>query len=123
MPPPTTIHHHPPPAKIYPPPPTTSHDISINTHHHPPTAKTFFLRNPFIRNLSITPAIAKKLFYTWPSTLFFLHTPETVLKSCSVNEPFILCETSLVLKKVKCLSVENILKEIVELITSIIVIL
>ena len=35
-----------------------------------------------------------------------------VLKSCSVNEHFILCETSLVLKKDKCLSVENILKEI-----------
>ena len=32
-----------------------------------------------------------------------------VLKRCSVNEPFILCETSLVLKKDKCLSVENIL--------------
>ena len=46
-----------------------------------------------------------------------------VLKRCSVNEPFILCETSLVLKKDKSLSVENILKEIIELITSIIVIL
>ena len=46
-----------------------------------------------------------------------------VLKSCSENKPFILCETSLVLKKDKCLSVENILKQIIELITSIIVIL
>ena len=46
-----------------------------------------------------------------------------VLKSCSVNEPFILCETSLVLKKDKCLSAVNILKEIKELITWIIVIL
>ena len=46
-----------------------------------------------------------------------------VLKSCGEIEPFILCETSLVLKKDKCLSVENILKEIIELITSIIVIL
>ena len=46
-----------------------------------------------------------------------------VLKSCGEIEPFILCETSVVLKKDKCLSVENILKEIIELITSIIVIL
>ena len=76
-----------------------------------------------VTNLNSRPAIAKKLFYTCPSTLFLLHTPEMVLKSCSVNEPFILCETSLVLKKGKCLSVENILKEIIELITLIIVIL
>ena len=47
-----------------------------------------------------------------------------VLKSCSVNVPFILCETSLVLKNDKSFKcVENILKEIIELITSIIVIL
>ena len=46
-----------------------------------------------------------------------------VLKSCSLNEPFILVETSLVLKKDKCLSIENIMKEIIELITPIIVIL
>ena len=76
-----------------------------------------------VTNLNSRPAIAKKLFYIWPSTLFSLHTPEMVLKSCSGNERFILCETSLVLKKDKCLSVEDILKEIIELITLIIVIL
>ena len=111
---PKCIHHHPPKAKIYPPPPSTSQDISTTTHHHPPTAKTFFFKKPIyknlqplfdgnVRNLNGRPATAKKLFCTWPSTLFLLHTPEIVLKSSSVNDPFILCETSLVLKKGKCL--------------------
>ena len=58
-----------------------------------------------VRNLNSRPAIAKKLFYTWPTILFLLHTPEMVLKSCSVSE------ISLVLKKDKCLSVENIQKK------------
>ena len=40
-----------------------------------------------------------------------------VLKNCSVSKPFILCETGLILTKDKCLSVENIQKEIIELIT------
>ena len=121
---PKYIHHHPPPAKIYPPPPTTTHQRPKYIHHHPPPAKIYpppptnsqnlFFKKPVyknlqplfdgnVRNLNGRPAIAKKLFYTWLSTLFLLHTPEIVLKSSSVNDPFILCETSLVLKKGKFL--------------------
>ena len=106
----TTTYHHPPKAKIYPPPPSTSQDISTTTHQQP---KPFFKKPVYknlqplfdgnVRNLNGRPAIAKKLFYTWLSTLFLLHTPEIVLKSSSVNNPFILCETSLVLKKGKFL--------------------
>ena len=40
-------------------------------------------------------------------------------KKLQCERTFILCETSLVLKKDKFLSLENILKEIMELITSI----
>ena len=40
-------------------------------------------------------------------------------KKLQCERTFILCETSLVLKKGKFLSLENILKEIMELITSI----
>ena len=125
---PKYIHHHPPPAKMYPPPPITTHQRPKYIHYHPPPAKIyppppttthqqpkpFFFKKPIyknlqplfdgnVRNLNGRPAIAKKLFCTWPSTLFLLHTPEIVLKSSSVNDPFILCETSLVLKKGKYL--------------------
>ena len=81
----TTTRHQPKYIHHHPPPPSTTQNISTNTHQHPPTAKTFFLRNPFIRNLNSRPAIAKKLFHTWPSPLFLLHTSEMVLKS--VNKP------------------------------------
>ena len=109
MPPPTTTHHYPPPAKIYPPP--------AKIYPPPPTkSQNLFFKKPIyknlsplsdgnVRNLNSRPAIAKKLFYIWPATLFLLHTPETVLKSCRVSE------ISLVLKKDKCLSVENIQKK------------
>ena len=40
-------------------------------------------------------------------SIIFTTSPEMVLKSCSVNEP--LYYAKLVLKKDKCLSVENIL--------------
>ena len=112
MPPLTTIHHHLPPAKIYSPSPSTSQNISTTTHHHSPPAKIYppqpttthhnpryihqhpppptnsqnlFYKKPFIRNLNSRPAISKKLFYTWPSPLFFLHKPEMAFKS--VDEP------------------------------------
>ena len=108
---------------IYPPAPTTTHQQPKPFFKKPIYENLWPLSDGNVRNLNRRPAIAKKRFYTWPSTLFLVHTPEMVLKSCNENEPFILCETSLVLKKDKCLSVENILKEIKELITSITVIL
>ena len=40
-----------------------------------------------VTNLNSRPASAEKLFFTWLSPLFLLHTTEMVLKSCSVNEP------------------------------------
>ena len=103
-----TTHHHPTYIHHHPPPLTTSQNISITTHHHPryihqhpppPTnSQNLFYKQPIyknlqplsddnVRNLNSRPAIAKKLFYTWPSSLFLLHTPEMVLKSFSVNEP------------------------------------
>ena len=135
MPPPTTsqniattthhqpkyIHHHlPPPTTSLnnPPPPSTSQNISTTIHNHPLTAKTFFIRNPFIRISShcLTATwetwttdlqLLRNFFFTWPTPLFLLYTPEMVLKSCSVNEPSYYAK--LVLKKDKFLSVENIL--------------
>ena len=132
-PPSITTQHHPPPAKTYSPPPITTHHQPkyihhqpLTTHHQPryihqhlppPTnSQNLFFKKPIyknlqplsdgnVRNLNSRPAIAKKLFYTWPSTLFLLHTQEMVLKSCSVSKLFILCETGLLLKKDKCLSV------------------
>ena len=57
----------------------------------------------------------------------FLHMALSIITTYTRNgfkkfqceRTFILCETSLVLKKDKFLSLENILKEIMELITSI----
>ena len=120
MPPPTATHHQPKyihhqPRCIHqhPPPPTNSQ----NHFFKKPIYKNLLpISDGNVRNLNSRPAIAKKLFYTWPTTLFLLHTPEMVLKSCSGSE------ISLVLKKDKCLSVENIQKKKIELITSIMVI-
>ena len=110
-PPSTTTHHQPKYIHHHPPPPTTSQNISTTTHHHQPPAKIYpptpntthqqpkpFFKKPIyknlqplsdgnVRNLNSRPAIAKKLFYTWPSPLSLLHKQEMVLKSFSVNEP------------------------------------
>ena len=72
---------------IYPPAPTTTHQQPKPFFKKPIYENLWPLSDGNVRNLNRRPAIAKKLFYTWPSTLFLLHTPEMVLKSCSVNEP------------------------------------
>ena len=64
-----------------------------------------------VRNLPSRPAIAKKLFSTWASPLFYiilLYRQEMVLKIVLWTN-FTLFETSLVLKKEKCSYVENTL--------------
>ena len=105
---PKYIHHHPPPTKIYPPL-TTSQDISTNTHHHPPTVKTFFIRNPFIRVSShcLTARqetyiadlpLLRNFFYMAFSIIFTTYTRNS-FKKLQCKRTFILCETSLVLKK------------------------
>ena len=113
-------HHHPPPPTTFQNISTTTHHQPKYIHHHsrPPTDRQNFNKKPIyknlqplsdgnVRNLNSRPAVTKKLFFTWPSPLFILHAPEMVLKSCSVNEP--LYYAKLVLKKDKCLSVENVL--------------
>ena len=107
-PPSTTTHHQPKYIHNHSPSLTTSQNISTTTHHHPryihqyppPTTNSqnlFYKKHIYknlqpvpdgnVRNLNSRPAIAKKLFYTWPSPLSLLHKQEMVLKSFSVNEP------------------------------------
>ena len=121
----TTSHHHPPPAKIYLPPPTTTRHQPRYIHQHPPTptnSQNLFYKKPIyknlyplsggnVKNLNIKPAIALSFLFTTYTKNGF--------KKLQCERTFILYETSLALKKDKCLSVENILKEIIELITSI----
>ena len=115
-----TTHHHSPPAKIYLPPPpttsqnistTTSQDISTNTRHDLQTAKTFFIRNPFIRVSShcLTARqetyiadlpLLRNFFYMAFSIIFTTYT-RNGFKKLQCKRTFILCETSLVLKKDK----------------------
>ena len=126
----TTIHHHPPPRTTsqnisttihhHPPPPTTSQNISTTTRHHPPQPKIYLppfttthwqlfnnksiyknlkpLSDGNVRNLNSTPEIAK--FFTWPSIIFTTYT-RNGFKKLQCERTFILCETSLVLKKDK----------------------
>ena len=114
MPPPTITHNHPPP--------TTSQNISSTTHHQP----------KYIYHYSPPPTDSQNFFirksYMILSIIFTTFTRND-LKRLQCEQTFILCETSLVFKKDKCLSVENILvlkfdkaifKETIELITSII---
>ena len=105
-----TTHHHPTPAKISLPPPITSQNISTTTHLQPLPAKMyppqftithrqpklFYKKSIYknlqplpdgnVKNLNNRPAIAKKRFFTWLSSLFLLHIPQMIQKSCSVNE-------------------------------------
>ena len=106
-PPSTTNHHQPKYIHHHPPSPTTSQNIFTTTHHQPkyihqrpprPTnSQNLFYEKPIyknlqplsggnVRKLNSRPAISKKLFFRWPSP-FLLHTPEMVLRSCSVNKP------------------------------------
>ena len=102
----TTTHHHPSSSKIYPAPPTT-------IHHHLPTAKTFFIRSPFIRitNHCLTATLEtwtadlhllRNFFYMALSIIFSKFTGNG-FKKLQCERTVILCETSLVLKKDKCI--------------------
>ena len=55
-----------------------------------------------VRNLTSRPAIAKKHFFPWPFPLF-LYVNKKWFKKLQCEKIFILCETSLVLRKGKCL--------------------
>ena len=89
----TKLCHHPPPST------TTLHQPKYIYHHSPPAtdSQNLFNKKPIYRNLqplsdgnagnlNSRPATAKKRFFTWPSKLVLLNTPEMVLKSCSVNQ-------------------------------------
>ena len=100
---PKYIHHHPPPAKIYSPPFTT-------THRQPKLYKKPIYKNlqPLpdgnVRNLNSRPAInCKETFFYMALSIIFTTYTRNGFKKLQCERTFILCETSLVLKKDKCL--------------------